>query len=349
MKKVLLALLAITLSLSVFSGCSEAERGTGLPSSELTTDPAQDTDLPPSELPTDAGQDTDLPPEGLATVEGVISVHVSSLPEGYTYSFSEESARAIVDYFAGLNLISDFSEDPDEYAGMTWVVSIAYEDGTETTLYHFGNMFVRREDGPWYQLAYSEASQFNTLLHELKGEQNNGESESEGNIPDNSYATVVKVWDWFQTDSWIQTDFNPYFSVILPAFGNSDNGYIVIERRADDMIYANGEYLTGGMGYFCENFYLCDLTGDGYPELCFTMAIGSGLIRKHVEIIDYTTRTTLFTLDAPEGYVLFLFPRDGVLCVAEVGNIHSRTGVLTYDGSEVTVIWDREADFRSDP
>lgn len=99
----------------------------------------------------------------------VARVSLSSLPAGYTHAFAGEDAQAIVDYLSDLNLISDFPENPNEYDGMTWVISLAYDDGSTRTVYHFGNMFIRAEDGPWYKMSYDEASCLNELLAELHG------------------------------------------------------------------------------------------------------------------------------------------------------------------------------------
>lgn len=100
----------------------------------------------------------------------VTQVAVSSLPGGYAYAYVGEDAMAIVDYLDSLSLQSRFKEDPDEYTGMTWVIAVDHADGSTVTVYHFGNMFIRNEDGPWYRMEYEEAERFNTLLDELNGE-----------------------------------------------------------------------------------------------------------------------------------------------------------------------------------
>ena len=106
---------------------------------------------------------------GQLLAEGnVINIDVSSLPEGYNYSFSGADAKAIVDYLSTLNLESNFEENPNEYTGMTWVISLKYENGDALTIYHFGNMFIRVKGGSWYKMTYDEASRFDTLLDELK-------------------------------------------------------------------------------------------------------------------------------------------------------------------------------------
>ena len=97
----------------------------------------------------------------------VINVKVSSLPEQYNYSFHGEDAKAIIDYLTNLSLESQFEEDPDVYAGMTWVISLEYDDGDVLNVYHFGNTFIRSEKGSWYKMNYDEASRFDTLLDEL--------------------------------------------------------------------------------------------------------------------------------------------------------------------------------------
>lgn len=113
------------------------------------------------------GEEQDAAPSLLSRKDGATYVEVRSLPEGYAYSFADADAKAIVDYLSGLQLYSDFQENPDGYTGMTWVISIAYEDGEEETVYHFGNMFIRTEGGPWYQMKYEEANRFGTLCSEL--------------------------------------------------------------------------------------------------------------------------------------------------------------------------------------
>ena len=97
----------------------------------------------------------------------VIKIDVSSLPEKYNYSFNEEDAKEIIDYLSNLNLQSNFEENPNEYDGMTWVISLEYDNNNKLTVYHFGNMFIRAEKGSWYKMAYEEASRFDTLLDEL--------------------------------------------------------------------------------------------------------------------------------------------------------------------------------------
>ena len=106
---------------------------------------------------------------GLLLAEGnVINIDISSLSEGYNYSFSGADAKAIIDYLSTLNLESNFEENPNEYVGMTWVISLKYENGDALTIYHFGNMFIRVKGGSWYKMTYDEASRFDTLLDELK-------------------------------------------------------------------------------------------------------------------------------------------------------------------------------------
>lgn len=101
--------------------------------------------------------------------DGTINkVVITSLPEGCHYSFDDDDAKAVYDYLSTLTLEDDFEENPDEYNGMTWVISLEYEDSDTITVYHFGNMFIRMENGSWYKMRYDEASQFEALLNELR-------------------------------------------------------------------------------------------------------------------------------------------------------------------------------------
>ena len=97
----------------------------------------------------------------------VIKIDVSSLPEGYNYSFDGEDAKEIIDYLSNLNLQINFEENPNEYTGMTWVISLKYENGDVLKVYHFSNKFICSEKGSWYKMTYDEAKRFDTLLDEL--------------------------------------------------------------------------------------------------------------------------------------------------------------------------------------
>ena len=105
---------------------------------------------------------TQLLKEGTAT-----KIAVTSMPESYDYSFSGEDAAAVINYLSGLNLVTDYPENPNEYDGMTWVITVEYTDGSTATVYHFGNMFIRADSGPWYKMSFDEANQFESLLNEL--------------------------------------------------------------------------------------------------------------------------------------------------------------------------------------
>ena len=103
----------------------------------------------------------------LLSDSNVSKVHISSLPEEYVYSFNEEKAEKVLDYLKKLNLDSKFEENPDSHIGMTWVIIIEYDNGNVLTVYHFGNMFIRFDDGEWYKMIYEEACRLDDLLNEL--------------------------------------------------------------------------------------------------------------------------------------------------------------------------------------
>ena len=144
-------------------------------------------------------------------IEGnVIKCDVSSLPENYNYSFKGESAKKIVDYLSSLNLESDFEENPNEYAGMTWVLTFEYDNGETLNVYHFGNMFIRAGNGTWYKMTYEEASRFDELLDEIKNTSSSPLSvtelidEFEGVNTVYIYANNMKtILAMFDNDQWI--------------------------------------------------------------------------------------------------------------------------------------------------
>ena len=97
--------------------------------------------------------------------ESVKNISVSSVPAGYEYSFQGDDAQAIIDYLTNLNL-TPHNGIFDE-VGMTWDISIEYENGDAVRISHNCNKYIRMNDGSWYQMTFEEANRFSTLLEEL--------------------------------------------------------------------------------------------------------------------------------------------------------------------------------------
>ena len=99
--------------------------------------------------------------------EGTVKrVSVSSLPEGYDYSYTGRKAQAILDYLAGLDLVEDATPPPP---GGVWVITLEYEDGSTVKLYHSANESITISGGSQYKMTYEQASAFDSLLAELNG------------------------------------------------------------------------------------------------------------------------------------------------------------------------------------
>ena len=95
------------------------------------------------------------------------SVNVTSLPEGYDYSFTGDKAQAIYDYLSDIGLSSELSvEDPGQLNGMLWVIRLDYENGDSITLYDSGK-FIHGSDRKWYEMPYEESQGLSELIWEL--------------------------------------------------------------------------------------------------------------------------------------------------------------------------------------
>ena len=94
----------------------------------------------------------------------ITGIYVTSLPTGYDYTFTGDKAQEIVDYLSSLNLIGNYPENPYEYGGMTWVITVIFDNKETLNIYHFGNMFIRSGNGTWYKMSYEEASRFDDII-----------------------------------------------------------------------------------------------------------------------------------------------------------------------------------------
>lgn len=113
--------------------------------------------------------------------------------------------------------------------------------------------------------------------------------------------------------------------------------------KENNSIYLDGELLAK---FFCiTDIYLCDITGDGIPEMCFNIAFGSGLTDFRISAIDCSTGKTIFSLSDRGQHDYTFSEENGSLIIVERGGLLSdnvtRTGTLTYDGGNVSVDWGR--------
>ena len=157
-----------------------------------------------------------------------------------------------------------------------------------------------------------------------------------------NYEQSTKVYPTVELDNKTK----PYFSIKLPELNNA-----VLEQKQDYKLYLDGELLVGGMAEDFANLCLYDITGDGVPELCFVMATGSGMVDYNIVIMDPLTKECIFSLSDRCEHDYKLFFRDGLLCVLErkyMSIEFTRTGVLTYDGSKISVSWDAEVNYPYD-
>ena len=157
-----------------------------------------------------------------------------------------------------------------------------------------------------------------------------------------NYEQSTKVYPTVELDDKTK----PYFSIMLPELNNA-----VLEHKQDYKLYLDGELLVGGMAEDFANLCLYDITGDGVPELCFVMATGSGMVDYNIVIMDPLTKECIFSLSDRCEHDYKLFFRDGLLCVLErkyMSIEFTRTGVLTYDGSKISVSWDAEVNYPYD-
>ena len=99
MKRILAITLTLVILLAALTGCMASQ---------------DDND---SEILKDS-PNSNTTQNSLIREKTINNITVTSLPSGYEYSLTGDDVNAIVDYFSNLHLISDFEENPDEYASL---------------------------------------------------------------------------------------------------------------------------------------------------------------------------------------------------------------------------------------
>lgn len=154
--------------------------------------------------------------------------------------------------------------------------------------------------------------------------------------PDTHNAHVTKWFDYTGSPSGMERE----LTIEIPEFEGAVFSYIPEQIAVTDASEADGRrVLITGMPIW--NAYFCDLTGDGFPEICATLSFGSGLIDSRVVIFDYVGKAS-YTLEDRGNYDFTLRMDEGENCLyVDVQEYGSRelllSGRLTFDGGFIHV------------
>ncbi len=152
----------------------------------------------------------------------------------------------------------------------------------------------------------------------------------------NIYSYEPRKWLDYYFDE--QMPWGGNLELELPEYPGTVFQWSPYEVKAVD---ADGEKtLFGGMPVW--NVYLADLTGDGLPELCATVSLGSGIIDERIIVFDYATGNT-YDLSDRMYYDYALYLDNGRLMVKQIKYPNPQsdalaTGELAIVGGELTAI-----------
>lgn len=103
-------------------------------------------------------------------LENINNIEITSLPISDNYNKIinyNEDIENIVKY---LNSIHPFitKENPNEYVGQSIIIKINYKDGSTKEYNHFGNKFIKEDDGTFYELKYEEAEKLEVIINNIQ-------------------------------------------------------------------------------------------------------------------------------------------------------------------------------------
>ena len=150
-------------------------------------------------------------------------------------------------------------------------------------------------------------------------------------------ASVTKWFDYIESPEEMKWDGR--LEINLPEFPDVTFRWYPekMEAVTDDEIIP----LYTGMPIW--SAYFCDLTGDGMPDLCSALSMGSGLIDNRVIIYDYVNGASYELSDRGNfDYYLRLNEADGQLYVDKKANMDEEllsTGRLVFEDDCLQVLW----------
>lgn len=111
---------------------------------------------------------SDTAPKATASKDKeIVSIAIATLPEstGHVRTYtSEEKIDSIRSYINSLTLSDISSEKPEDYAGMSYIISVTYDDNSTKTYNHFGNKFFKIDDQEWKIMNDGQASELEAII-----------------------------------------------------------------------------------------------------------------------------------------------------------------------------------------
>lgn len=62
---------------------------------------------------------------------------------------------------------AETSDDPDAYDGSANIFTLEYANGETSTITVYGNLFYKKDDGPWCDIPYEQAEKLEELVRSL--------------------------------------------------------------------------------------------------------------------------------------------------------------------------------------
>lgn len=198
-------------------------------------------------------------------------------PAGKAYTYEKEGIGGDFTITVREDGTFTYSEGPlSSYLGVgTWSVSGDRLTLTEQAGADAVNHF--RMDGE--DLFYIQKGSANFMFVEAEdGDVFRGSPMAEG---DSSGPAVIKWFDY--TSSPSQMDWDAVLTAELPQFPGVTFRYVpeqITSQKGEE------EPVVLIMGMPIHNAYFCDLTGDGFPDICACLSMGSGMIDSRVVLYD---------------------------------------------------------------
>jgi hypothetical protein len=105
----------------------------------------------------------------ISNTKNIIKITIKTQPGNDSSLKSTENKSEIikiVNYINGLDL-KKIAKKPDEYTGMSYIITFYFNDKTSKEYVHFGNMFFKESGKGWYEMPYNQAKELEDIYKSL--------------------------------------------------------------------------------------------------------------------------------------------------------------------------------------
>jgi hypothetical protein len=106
--------------------------------------------------------------KNIVKAKNIVKITIKTQPGNLKSTEDKNQISDVINYINALDL-KKTTKDAGQYKGMAYIITVFYEDKTNSEYFHFSNMFFKESGKGWYEIPYKQAEKIKNINNGLGG------------------------------------------------------------------------------------------------------------------------------------------------------------------------------------